>query len=165
MPEAGNPQGSSDSFSTTQGEQASQPPEARRRTGPKRKLDAAAKHQICLLLARGHTLAAAAKISDISYRTIYREQRRDAFFRQQINEQREGIAELCLNSLRTAAPENFRAAMQLYKLTYPDRYHYKPDTTSSNQYEAWTTEILNLFESIATPEQMRELNRKVNKMF
>jgi IS30 family transposase len=119
------------------------------------------KDEICRLVARGHSIEAVADIVGVSDRTVYRERKRDPFFKQRLGEKGAEIADLCFEAWRTAAPNKPSAATQLYKFVYPDRYYYRPETITRDQHDAWTEEVFGLFESIATPEQMRELQREL----
>ncbi len=144
------------------GLQSPQPPRPAKPSGPARKLDPAMKDHIYRLHARGHSLLAIARIIGVNARTIYRERRRDPFFRQRLGEKGEEIADVCYTSLRAAAPTKPSAAQQLFRLVYPDRYYYKPATITLKQHEAWTNEVLGLFEDIATPKQMQELHQRLS---
>jgi hypothetical protein len=137
-------------------------PSASRPSGPNRILDAGLKDEICRLVARGHSIATAADVVGVSDRTVYRERKRDPFFKQRLGEKGEEIADFCFESWKMAAAEKPYAATQLYKFVYPDRYYYRPDTITRKEHDAWTKEVFGLFESIATPDQMRELHQRLN---
>jgi IS30 family transposase len=130
--------------------------------GAPRKLDSVMKDHIYRLRARGHSLLAIARIIGISDRTIRRERKRDPFFRQRLGENGEQIADICFQSLRDAAPTKPHLVPQLYRLVYPDRYYYRPDTVTVKEHDATITEAFSHFEAVATPEQMRELQRRLS---
>jgi hypothetical protein len=141
-----------------------QPPQAvqtSKPSGPGRKLGPGLKDHIHRLRARGHSVLAIARIIGVNARTIHRERRRDPVFRQRLGENGEKIADICLDSLTAAVPEKPHLAPQLFRITYPDRYHYRPSTITVKEHEAEITEAFSHFEAIASPEQMRELQRRL----
>ncbi len=140
------------------------PKDASQSKPPRRKLNDAAKELICHCVARGHTIAAAARMVGVSERAVYHCKQRDPLFKSQLSRQKEYVADFCLEALQKAVikDENWRAALHYMQLIYPQRFHYKPGTITLKQHEAWTNEVLGLFEDIATPQQMQELHRRLS---
>jgi hypothetical protein len=141
----------------TQQAETSSPPKP-----PRRRLDAAAKALVCKYVAQGHSIAAAARLVGFSERTIYKCRHRDALFRLQLNKGEERVASACLKALRKAVVTegDWRAGLHYMRLTYPDRYHYRPEIITRKQYETWNAELMRLLSQIVTPEQLRELHRR-----
>jgi hypothetical protein len=127
------------------------------------KLDAAAKDLICKLVARGHSLAAAARLVGVSERAIYKCKRRDPLFKLQLGKHKERIASSCLRAMRKAVvvDDDWRAGTQLMRLTYPERYYARPNMISTKKHEKAMGELIKPFASIATPQQMMQLERRL----
>jgi hypothetical protein len=128
----------------------------------RRKLDPPMKEEICRLVAGGHTLFEAACIVGVNRRTVLREKQRDPLFKMQLSQKRNSIAHLCLNTMHDAAAKKWQAAERFFKLVYPDRYHYRPRMISEKQHEKVLAEMIKIFSSVATPEQMLKLDRLFN---
>jgi hypothetical protein len=126
------------------------------------KLNSMLKEEICRLIADGHTLFDVAGIVGVSRSAIYRERRRDPQFKMQLSQKRHSIAHLCLNTMHDAAAKKWQAAERFFKLVYPDRYHYRPRMISEKQHEKVLAEMIKIFSSVATPEQMLKLDRLFN---
>ncbi len=127
-----------------------------------RRLDAAMKERVCQFVAAGHSIEVAADMVGVSERTIYRERKRDALFGLQLSKDKEEIAGLCLATLKAAAAENWRAAMQLWKMVYPHRWPTRADTISVKQFEKWNGELLRILSTIMTDQQMQQFNQFIN---
>lgn len=73
-------------------------------------LNDAKREVVCIILAKGGTLAEAAKCLDLSVRTLQREQRRNPRFSMQVSEAKAQALLMPFQVLRKAARTNWRAA-------------------------------------------------------
>jgi hypothetical protein len=117
------------------------------------------KEAVCRLVDEGHGLTSAARIVGVSPRTVSREKDRDPLFKRRLHQGREGVARLCHKTMEAAAGEKWQAAERYYKLVYPERYYYKPETMPLKLHDAFNNELFELLKDIMTDDQMRELDR------